>query len=209
VLVQTVRPHGVTPLVRFEGLPAVFSQHDFRQTRDGSVLDVGRKTRGIPPAIRRALTARDGQCRFPCCTGRHTDAHHIEHWADGGPTRLDNLVLLCRRHHRAVHEEGWTVAWGVDGEVQFTRSNGERLETAPPAPRWQDSTTSRSARDVSPLAPTVERLTSAGIFIGPRTGSPQWYGERFDAEYVLDVLRQGEEHARRARPVGAETGIRT
>jgi hypothetical protein len=74
-------------------------------TPDGSVLDVGRKTRTIPPAIRRALTARDAHCRFPGCTGRHTDAHHLEHWADGGATRLDNLVLLCRRHHRAVHEE--------------------------------------------------------------------------------------------------------
>jgi hypothetical protein len=165
-----------------------------RHAPDGSVLDVGRRTRTIPPAIRRALAARDGQCRFPCCTGRQTDAHHIEHWADGGPTRMDNLVLLCRRHHRAVHEEGWTVARGADGEVQFTRPNGVRLETAPPAPRWRDSTWSQGA---SPLAPTAERLTSAGIVIGPRTGWPQWYGERFNVGYALDVLRQEEETSRR------------
>jgi hypothetical protein len=73
---------------------------------EGAVLDVGRKTRTIPPAIRRALSARDQQCRFPGCTSRRCDAHHIEHWADGGSTRLDNLLLLCRRHHRMVHEDG-------------------------------------------------------------------------------------------------------
>jgi hypothetical protein len=64
---------------------------------DGEVLDVGRKTRVIPPAIRRALKHRDRGCRFPgCCNTRFVDGHHIQHWADGGATRLDNLVLLCR-----------------------------------------------------------------------------------------------------------------
>ncbi len=73
----------------------------WRETRDGSTLDVGRRTRTIPPAIRRALNRRDQGCRFPGCTAhRFVDAHHIHHWADGGETRLDNLVLLCRRHHR-------------------------------------------------------------------------------------------------------------
>ncbi len=64
---------------------------------DGAILDVGRKTRTIPPALRRALQARDRQCRFPGCHARRCDAHHVRHWADGGATRLDNLVLLCRR----------------------------------------------------------------------------------------------------------------
>ena len=72
----------------------------------GQVLDVGRKTRTIPPALRRALAARDRRCRFPGCTARRCDAHHVRHWAHGGATRLDNLVQLCRRHHRAVHEGG-------------------------------------------------------------------------------------------------------
>jgi hypothetical protein len=159
-----------------------------RHAPDGSVLDVGRKTRTIPPAIRRALTARDARCRFPACTGGHTDAHHIEHWADGGATRLDNLVLLCRRHHRAVHEEGWTVAWGADGEVLFTRPNGVRLEPVPAAPQWQAETASRGTGDASPLAPTDGRLAEAGIVIGPRTGWPHWHGERFDAGYALENL---------------------
>jgi hypothetical protein len=71
-------------------------------------LDVGRSTRTISPAMRRALVVRDGGCRFPGCDRPPgwCDAHHKVHWADGGETRLDNLVLLCRRHHRAVHEGG-------------------------------------------------------------------------------------------------------
>jgi len=70
------------------------------------VLDVGRKTRTTPAAIRRALEQRDGGCTWKGCTARAswTDAHHIVHWADGGDTALYNLVLLCRRHHTATHE---------------------------------------------------------------------------------------------------------
>ena len=73
------------------------------------VLDAGRKTRTIPPAIRRALETRDRGCRFPGCGLRFTDAHHVRHWADGGETKLENLILLCRFHHRLVHEEGYRV----------------------------------------------------------------------------------------------------
>ena len=76
---------------------------------DGSILDIGRKTRTIPPALRRALESRDRGCRFPGCGLRFTDAHHVRHWADGGETKLEHLVLLCRFHHRLVHEEGYTV----------------------------------------------------------------------------------------------------
>ena len=72
---------------------------------DGSVLDVGRKTRTIPPSLRRALEARDRGCRFPGCGLRFTDAHHLKHWADGGETSLENLLLLCSHHHRLLHEQ--------------------------------------------------------------------------------------------------------
>ena len=84
---------------------------------DGSVLDVGRKTRTIPPALRRALESRDRGCRFPGCGLRFTDAHHVRYWADGGATKLENLVLLCRFHHRLVHEEGYTVHAPRSGRV--------------------------------------------------------------------------------------------
>ena len=72
-------------------------------------LDVGRRTRVVPPAIRTALAVRDRGCTFPGCDRPPvwTDAHHLQHWADGGTTSLDNLVLLCRRHHRAAHEGTW------------------------------------------------------------------------------------------------------
>jgi hypothetical protein len=77
-------------------------------TQDGgSTLDVGRTTRTIPPAIRTALIQRDGGCTHPGCGRPHRwcDAHHITHWAHGGPTSLENLTLLCRRHHRMAHQE--------------------------------------------------------------------------------------------------------
>jgi Domain of unknown function (DUF222)/HNH endonuclease len=77
--------------------------------RNGQTVRVGRKTRTIPPALRRALSARDRGCRFPGCENRFVDAHHIQHWARGGRTKLDNLVLLCRRHHRLVHEGGYAI----------------------------------------------------------------------------------------------------
>ena len=145
---------------------------------DGSILDVGRKTRAIPPALGRALRARDRGCRFPGCTGRRCDAHHIDHWADGGRTALDNLVLLCRRHHRAVHEEGFRVEVDAGGEVSFRRPDGRALPSAPAAPRWTGQ----------PLAPTAARLTAAGIAIGPATATPHWHGERLDLGYAIDVL---------------------
>ena len=90
----------------------------------GEILDVGRRTRTISPALRRALATRDRQCRFPGCQNRRCDAHHVQHWADGGPTRLDNLVLLCRRHHRAVHEEGFRITRDASGDAQFVRPDG-------------------------------------------------------------------------------------
>ena len=73
---------------------------------DGEVLDVGRRSRTIPTAIRNALVVRDGGCTNPGCDVPVSwcDAHHVIHWADGGPTSLDNLVLLCSAHHHQVHE---------------------------------------------------------------------------------------------------------
>src|SRR5690606_6276450 len=98
----------------------------------GRPLDVGRKTRSIPPAIRRALQSRDAGCRFPGCTHtRFLDGHHIRHWADGGATRLSNLVLLCRHHHRQVHEGRAEVRMLGDGALRFQGPDGRALEAAP------------------------------------------------------------------------------
>ena len=94
--------------------------------RDGSVMGVGRKTRTIPPSVRRALEVRDRGCRFPGCGLRFTDAHHIKHWADGGETKLENLLLLCNHHHRLLHEEGWKIEWwGKDRQPAFIDPRGQ------------------------------------------------------------------------------------
>ena len=78
-------------------------------SQDSMPVDVGRSKRVISVALGRALKARDGNCKWPTCerSASMCDGHHLMHWIDGGPTDLDNLVLLCRRHHRMVHEGGW------------------------------------------------------------------------------------------------------
>jgi hypothetical protein len=98
-------------------------------------LDVGRRTPVVPASLRRALVVRDGHCRFPGCDRppAWSDAHHVHHWADGGPTALSNLVLLCRRHHRLVHERGWFTVEMSNGRPVFRRRSGTILEDrAPP-----------------------------------------------------------------------------
>ena len=103
--------------------------------KDGSMLSVGRRTRTIPPHIRRALEERDRGCRFPGCGCRFTEAHHVKHWADGGETSLRNTVLLCRRHHRAVHEGRVKVSVNSDGTVLFLTPKGRMLADAPSRPK--------------------------------------------------------------------------
>jgi len=93
----------------------------------GDPLNVGRKTRVIPPSTRRALLARDRHCQFPGCSQeRYVEGHHIKHWAHGGETRPDNLLLLCSRHHRAVHELGYRIERTDDGGFRFIRPGGKR-----------------------------------------------------------------------------------
>ena len=144
----------------------------------GEILDVGRRTRTISPALRRALAARGRHCRFPGCANVRCDSHHVEHWADGGRTALGNLVLLCRRHHRAVHEEGFRVTVDAAGGVRFLGPDGRPLEEAPPAPAWTGP----------PLQPTNEVLAAAGIEIDADTATPSWGGERLDLDYAMRVL---------------------
>lgn len=104
-------------------------------------LEVGRKTPVVSAGLRRAVVLRDQGCRFPGCTRPHAwcDAHHVVHWANGGETDLRNLVLLCRPHHRLVHEGGFRLEL-ADGKPEFRRPDGTALEDrrAPPQPhRWR------------------------------------------------------------------------
>ena len=94
----------------------------------GEPLNIGRKQRAVPTAIKRALWARDKGCRFPgCCNARFVDAHHILHWSKGGETSLDNLMLLCSRHHRLVHEGGYQICKDFAGQWYFKRPDGRAI----------------------------------------------------------------------------------
>ena len=144
---------------------------------DGEPLSVGRKTRTIPPAIRRALKRRDGGCRFPGCTcTRFVDAHHIRHWADGGETSMDNLTLLCRHHHRLVHEGGFSVAMDAAGQVRFTKPGGQALP---------DSGDTHSRGNVIALCTAH---AASGIHITPETTKTKWCGEQMDDQMAVEGL---------------------
>jgi len=98
------------------------------EDEDGEPLNVGRKTRTVPKAIKRALWARDQGCVFPGCNNkRFVDAHHIQHWSAGGETSLDNLLLLCTRHHRLVHEGGFAIAKDYLDRWYFKRPDGQAV----------------------------------------------------------------------------------
>src|SRR5579864_7219009 len=146
---------------------------------DGRVLDVGRRTRAISPGLRRALEHRDGGCRFPGCGRRLCDAHHVEPWADGGSTSLANTLLLCRRHHRAMHEEGFSMALAPNGEASFYRPDGRPLLQAPAAPTV--------ARE--PVTALVTRLASQGVAADGRATLPDWWGGPVDYAWEIDWLR--------------------
>ena len=97
----------------------------------GAILDVGRRTRKPPPALRRAIRERDGyRCQFPGCHSRRTDAHHIVHWASGGETKLGNLISLCKTHHALVHDKGYFIA-GTPGGFAFYSPQGTLMPGCP------------------------------------------------------------------------------
>ncbi len=147
-----------------------------RHDPEGRVVEIGARTRTIPPALRRALHHRDRGCRFPGCGSRFTQGHHIRHWAAGGPTTLSNLALLCRRHHRSVHEDGFQVERLANGELQFRRPNGWVLPEAPALP------------DVAADAGATLCARNAGVRVNATTLRPSWSGERLDVDYAIDVM---------------------
>jgi 5-methylcytosine-specific restriction endonuclease McrA len=149
-----------------------------RHDPEGQVVEVGARTRTIPPALRRALQHRDRNCRFPGCQVRVGQGHHVRHWAEGGPTTLSNLALLCRRHHRAVHEEGYQVARMPDGALQFRRPNGWLVPEVPPP----------TAVPADPVGALEARHAAEGLRLDARTGCPTWLGERLDVGWAIGVL---------------------
>jgi hypothetical protein len=141
----------------------------------GEPLDVGRKTRSIPPALRRALRSRDRGCRFPGCTQtRFVDGHHIHHWADGGETKLSNLVSLCRYHHRQVHEGGVQVRILDDGALRFLRTDGRPYEEAAARAPGRDGH--------APCCLPGSRAIASGAALS------RWRGESLDYGLAVDAL---------------------
>ena len=145
---------------------------------DGRVVEVAARTRTIPSALRRALHHRDHGCRFPGCGRRFGQGHHIRHWAQGGPTTLSNLALLCRRHHRAVHEEGYQLDRRPDGALRFRRPDGQLLPEVPtPLEVLGD-----------PVKILRAQHDAEGLALNARTTTPGWLGERLDVGWAIDVL---------------------
>lgn len=100
---------------------------------DGVTIGIGRVSRQIPAWLRRTMSDRDGGCRFPGCRRtRWTHGHHLQHWANGGPTNLDNLVTLCGFHHRLVHRQGWELRGNPNSEMRFINQWGEVHRPARP-----------------------------------------------------------------------------
>lgn len=153
----------------------------------GNVLDIGRRRRTVSPALMRALLIRDRHCRFPGCSNhlamsrkaksqrRSVDAHHVEHWIDGGETSLSNTALLCTHHHHRVHEGGCSMLFDAShpesgGELLFLDEHGHIIEHVPLAPDTGDA----------PLD------TDAAIH--PRTNLPDWDGEPRDINGAVNAL---------------------
>jgi len=175
-----------------------------RHDAEEGVLDVGRKTRKVPPALRRALEHRDrdrlqeasGARQFPGCNLRYCDPHHIRHWADGGETSLENLALLCDHlqwasgalHHRKLHEGGFRMERREGGELRFYRPDGRPVPEAPALP----------AAPADPVARWETDATDRGLHIDEATTTPDWHGEPLDLHWAVAVMWRpkpaGEEH---------------
>ena len=191
---------------------------------EGQVLDVGRRRRTVPPAIRRALEHRDRGCSFPGCGCRYTDAHHIVHWADGGETKLENLILICRRHHRLLHEEGYRVELveggrdhgskeggaagsgrgrktGAGAGQEGSQRTGVRAEARfyRPDGRPIPAVPEPAVVPPEPVAALMRTNEEHGIEPDEWTATPLWLGETFDYSLALDMLRHPLARARQAR----------
>jgi hypothetical protein len=137
----------------------------------GKLLDLGRRRRRPNAALRRAARERDKcRCRFPGCESRRVDLHHIQYWSNGGRTKLDNLVSLCKYHHVLVHDRGYLIAAARDGTFVFYRPDGTAIPASPTLP---------------PADGTIEDFHDADIT--PETIVPPWYGERLDLDHAIYV----------------------
>ena len=171
------------------------SRRTVLENERGEVLNIGRRSRTVPWRIAHALRIRDGGCRFPGCGQRRwTDAHHIRHWADGGGTSLENLVTLCRHHHRSLHREEYRIERGASGELTFIDA---QYQSIPPAihPQFEDRPGSGGAAGTevaTSAADRVERLQAEnrgrGVEIDESTAVTRWGGESMDYSTAIEWL---------------------
>jgi hypothetical protein len=151
----------------------------------GQVLNIGRRSRTVPPSIRRALSLRDKTCRVPgCCQSRNLDAHHIQHWSEGGETSLDNLVHLCRRHHTQLHQGLFSISAHkahADEEARFVFST-------PSSQRIEASIFLQFSQGA--VASSQEALSNAAPGVDARTCITHWSGETCDYSMAMDGLLQ-------------------
>jgi hypothetical protein len=144
--------------------------------QDGELLSIGRRSRTIPPAIRRAMNARDQGCRFPGCTHtRFLHGHHIQHWAHDGETSLSNLVTLCSYHHTLVHEGGFSITRTASGEIACFTPTGRRIEAAAPT-RCGDADA------------IIEANSALGLDVSAATCHSKWDGLPADYDLVLTAF---------------------
>ena len=170
----------------------------------GNVLSIGRRSRIIPPAMSRALAIRDGGCQFPgCCDTYYVEGHHIKHWADGGETKLDNLVTLCRYHHRELHKGSFYLCLKPE-TVQSADSKPERFAERlcfSKVDRYFDAPFNHSddfiiaanpakftcaSSDSAELGKTIPRLIYNAI--DEKTAVTKWAGESMDLGMAIDGL---------------------
>jgi len=158
---------------------------------DTTSMTVGRRTRAIPPAIRRALQLRDHGCRFPGCTHtRFLHGHHVRHWLHGGETSLANLLLLCPFHHHLIHEGGWTLDRDDDGNWLFVAPTGGRV----------------AHPELEPCEGNIrswleEWAEQHSLDLGPDTNEPMWDGTPVDYEWTVGLLAGGDDGG--AQPPGS------
>jgi len=145
---------------------------------DGTAMSIGRQSRSIPAAIRRALQLRDRGCSFPGCThDRFLHGHHIQHWLHGGETSVDNLCLVCTFHHHLLHEGGWTVSRTADGDLCFRAPDGKALPAVPARESPEDA-----------LTFLHEWADDRGLDLGADTNTPLWDGTRPDYDWAVAAL---------------------
>jgi hypothetical protein len=159
-------------------LGAVIDEH-------GEVLALGRTRRLVSKPLRRALMIRDKMCRYPGChQTRHLDAHHLIPWIRGGRTDLDNLILLCRWHHTAVHEGGVAITGDGEGWV-FTKPDGQ------PCDWWvDDENLARHLDFALRRRQQLDQPAAVDSFQHPdaQTIRPRWAGEPFDVHACVQAL---------------------